>query len=371
MLALQAKRYPDIDMPYAIMQIKGRRIASEKFPEWYRNENIVYPAGISLEQSSSEKTAVYKSMLCEGESFADLTGGMGVDFSFMSRKFIRSFYVETQPELVSIAGNNFKALGLKGFEIINDTATAFLERTPPLDTIYIDPSRRSYLGKKTVLIEDCSPNLMEIDSLLSEKARKVIIKLSPMLDISSALKKINNISQVHILSYNNECKELVFIKQDSSWKSPEFYCINILKDSTDTFSFNQTTANTGIEYSAIPGKYLYEPNASILKAGYYGLLSTNFGLKKLHPNSHLFTSDVRHINFHGRGFIINEILPYSKNRIRSIYKNISHANITVRNFPDTVDIIRKKTKIKDGGDIYIFATTLTDEKKVLIICEKI
>lgn len=373
-LALQSKRYPDIDIPFAVQQIAGRQISRNKIPYWYSFDQVIYPKHISLEQSSSEKTARYKASLCEGDSLADLTGGMGIDFSFMSQKFRQATYIEKQEELAKIAECNFKVLGLKNVNVKIDTAEEYLKRMNAVDTIYIDPARRSESGSKTVLISDCSPNLTEIESLIDEKSNQAIIKLSPMLDISQALKSLHNIAEVHIISVNNECKELLFIKNKQSETNHKvvFHCVNIHNDEIiSKYIFDkETEKDIEIIYTNQIEKYVYEPNSSIIKAGAYKSISNSFDVKKLHPNSHLYTSDVLVNNFPGRSFMVKRVLSFNKKEIKNIASDYTEANIAVRNFPLTVAEIRKKTSVKDGGNIYIFATTLFDNQKILIVGEK-
>jgi len=370
-LALNAKKYSGIDIQLAIRQISGRRIAKDKIPSWYIIDRILYPKHLSLEQSSSEKTATYKASLVSGISMIDLTGGIGVDFSFLSKQFIHAVYVEQQLELSEIARYNFAVLGLENIDVVNAKAEEYLRSLPPVDLIYIDPARRNDAGRKTVRIEDCTPDVLDIQDLLEEKSKMVMIKLSPMLDISLALNSLRNISDVHIVSVNNEVKELLFIKQKNGGKIT-FYCINIKKDKTEIYSFGREDEdNTAIHYTSQLGAYLYEPNASILKAGAYKSIARSYSLEKLHPNSHLYTSDGLKENFPGRKFAVRNICSLNKKDIKEYLSPFKQANITVRNFPLTVEEIRKKTNLKDGGNVYIFATTLSGDKKVLIICEKI
>lgn len=370
-LALQAKRYPTIDIPLAIRQIAGRQIARLKIPTWYKNENLIYPKHLSLEQASSEATARYKADLIKGESMVDLTGGMGVDFSFLSTKFQNATYVEQQPELAKIANINMGMLKLGNVQIKNEDGTAYLQKMEKVNFIYIDPARRDSTGKKTVRIEDCTPNLIEIDHLLNTKSDISMIKLSPMLDISLAIKAINNITDIHVISVNNECKELLFIKRQSHSSPPITHCINIMNTLTHIFSFSkEEEEQTTILYTNRLKTYLYEPNSSIIKAGAYKSIAKQLGLDKLHVSSHLYTSDNLIDSFPGRRFEITTIFSLNKKDLKEHLSSVSQANITTRNFPLSVDEIRKRTKLKDGGDAYIFATTLADEKKVLILCKK-
>lgn len=368
-LALQASRYPDIDIPFAIEQIRGRQIAIHKIPSWYANDSIVYPKHLSLEQCSSEETARYKTALCQGSTLLDLTGGLGIDFSFMAQNFNKAIYVEQNEVLCTLAQKNFEALGLTHTTVINSNAESYLNTTDKVDTIYIDPARRSDSGSKTVLIEDCSPNLAELMPVITAKCQRVIIKLSPMLDISQALKTLETINEVHVISCNNECKELLLIKGEHQ-KNINYHCINIQNNTTDKYTFSRDTEDTlSISYAGKIASFLYEPNSSVMKAGAFKSIAADFDIQKLHSNSHLYTSDKKVESFPGRRFVVSEVIPFGK--IKKISEEIPKANITVRNFPLSVDEIRKKTKIKDGGNIFIFATTLIDESKVLIICEKI
>lgn len=370
MLALHANLYPGIDIQQAIQQIKGRKIAKDKIPGWYQSQRIIYPKHISLEQCSSEQTACYKAGLVNGNSMVDLTGGLGVDFSFLSAKFRDAIYVEKQSELADIAKNNFRELGLSNASIENTDAVKYLRTMPAVDLIYIDPARRDSAGKKVVHIEDCTPNIIEIESLLDTKARQTMIKLSPMLDITLALKALSHITDIYIISHNNECKELIFIKKKSGDDELQYHCVNIHKSGVDTFSFRKAQEDDAtVDYASELGLYLYEPNSSLLKAGSYKYIAEYYALEKLHPNSHLYTSNTLHADFQGRKFKIEQICTLGKKDIKYL-QEIKQANISSRNFPLSVAEIRKKIKLEEGGDIYIFATTLFNGKKILLICKK-
>lgn len=372
-LALKTKSYPEIDMPMAIQQIGGRQIAKYKIPYWYQHEDIIYPRHLSMEQCSSEITALYKASLCKGNTLVDLTGGLGVDFSFMARDYKQAYYVETQKELTELAKRNFNTLMLNCAEVIEDDAVSFLNSFDKIaDTIFIDPARRSDTGKKTVLIEDCTPNLIEIDDLLNNKSKRVIIKLSPMLDITHALTSLSNVTEVHIISVNNECKELLFVKEKSE-KETLIISVNLLTHrEKEFFIFTKTEeASSYISHTDSPEKYLYEPNSSILKAGAYKSVALRYNLRKLHPNSHLYTSYSLINDFPGRKFEVKEVISPNKKEIKVHFKDTKQANIATRNYPFSVAEIRKQTKLKEGGANYIFATTLANEKKVLILCQKV
>lgn len=371
-IALQASRYPDIDIRAALQQIQGRQIAKRKLPEWYRNVDVIFPSHISMEQCSSEYTARFKASLCNGKILVDLTGGLGVDFYYMAQKFDTSVFVERNVDLVDLAAHNLSALGLENYNIEIDNAESYLQRSGYAEWIYIDPARRSVDGKKVFMLQDCSPDIVRIEPLFEKKADKVMIKLSPMLDITQSIESLNKISDIYIVSFFNECKELLFIRNNSVMKdSLTLHCVNIKSDnSLDTFSFKkEEEENSAISYTNSVGKYLYEPNTSFLKAGAYKLTASFFGVKKLHPNSHLYTSDSLCQNFQGRCFIVDNVYTFSKNDLKLISR-LKQANITVRNLSLSANELKKRLKLSDGGNIFIFATTLADNKKVMIVCHK-
>lgn len=372
LLALQADKYPDIDIKEAIQQIKGQQIAKIKIPSWYKTEDIIYPKHLSMEQCSSEYTARYKARIYTAESMVDLTGGFGVDCAFLSKSFKKITYVEQQEELSKIAGHNFNVLNLD-IQVQQNDAVDYLKNMQSVDLVYIDPARRSTSGSKTVLIEDCTPNIIDLDDLLSAKSKRTMIKLSPMLDISLVLKSIKNISEVHVISHQNECKELIFIKNnETKTKSVALHCINIHNTETDEFVFyKEIEEEIKADYADEIGKYIYEPNSSILKAGAYKSITLNFAIKKLHPNSHLYTSDELVESFQGRIFKVETVSSLNKKDLKKNMSNIKHANISTRNFPLTPQELKNRLKIKDGGNTYIFGTTSADEKKILIVAAKV
>lgn len=374
-LALKSDKYPNINMPFALQQISGKQKAKTKLPSWYKQTDILYPDHLAMEQCSSELTALYKvSLLDKGNTFADLTGGFGIDFSFIAPKFEKSIYIEKQTELANIAKHNFKILQLKKSVIIEDDSIQFLSNyDQSIDTIFIDPARRNLSGKKTVLIKDCTPDLQQIDLLLNKKAKTTMIKLSPMLDITQACNIITNISDIHIISVNNECKELLFIKKTKKESITIIHCVNILSNKKkQIFNFTKDEENAlQISYTSDIKKYLYEPNSAILKAGAYKSIANRFNIQKLNSNSHLYTSDSEIKDFPGRKFVVEKEIQPNKNEVKIMLKNITHANITTRNYPITVQELKKKLKLKDGGNHYLFATTLSNEKKVLILCQKL
>lgn len=371
-LALQTKKYPTVDMQTAITQIAGRQIAKEKVPSWHAIDNIWYPRHLSMEQCSSELTACYKASLVRGESFTDLTGGFGIDCAFLATKFKSVTYVERQEELCEIATHNFPLAGLPYIQIKHEDGVTYLKDMSPVDCIFIDPARRNEQGGKIVAIKDCEPDVAELEELLLEKAKLVMIKLSPMLDLSQALKEMNHTHEIHIISINNECKELLLILSKEVANEIAIHCVNLTSKEHQYFTFTrEQERDCECAYTEHIGNFLYEPNASILKAGAFRLLTSVYPLKKLHPNSHLYTSDEAIEQFPGRTFRITGQCSFNKKEIKELLGDIKKANITIRNFPATVADLRKRIKLTEGGDIYLFATTLSNEQKLLIRCEKI
>lgn len=371
-LALQAKKYPNVDIPTAIIQIAGRKVASEKVPSWAKIEDIIYPKHISLEQCSSETTAHYKAGLVSGDSFVDLTGGFGIDCAFLSSQFKTSTYVERQTELCKIATHNFPLIELNHIQVVNEDGVVFLNKMNPTDWIFLDPARRNEQGGKTVSIVDCEPNVKEIEELLLHKATKIMVKLSPMLDLSLALKDLINTSEIHIISVNNECKELLLILSNEKADQTPIHCINFTTQEKQSFSFTrEQEQECDCTYTSNLKQYIFEPNASILKAGGYRSIASVFQIEKLHPNSHLYTSDKPITNFPGRTFRIVSQSTFNKKEIKQKLGDLKKANITVRNFPASVAELRKRTKLEEGGSTYLFATTLYNEQKILIRCEKL
>lgn len=371
-LALQARKYPDVDMPFAITQIAGRQTAADKIPSWSIIDTLLYPKHLSMEQCSSEATANYKASLLKGNMLADLTGGFGIDCAFISRNFANAIYVERQTELCEIAKHNFPVLGLNHIQVVNSDGVEYLRQMNNADCIFLDPARRNEHGGKTVAIADCEPNAVELSSLLLSKANKVMVKLSPMLDLSLALHDLPSTDEVHVVSVANECKELLLILNKEKQEEVAIHCINISKDNAlQKFSFTRKEEQEAVcTYAQQASKYLYEPNASILKAGAYKSIAEAYGINKLHPNSHLYTSDTYISDFPGRVFKIENTFTLNKKEVKDNLQGIEKANITVRNFPIAVAELRKRLKLKDGGEVYLFATTLADEKKVLIKCSK-
>lgn len=453
-LAFLGSKYPDVDMPFALDQIRGRQMARTKLPRWANIDGIIYPPHISMEQCSSEVTAMYKAELAarllnseicefatkgtvvpkftknddtlgkqENVSFLDMTGGFGVDFSYIAAQLgVNSMYVERQAHLCEAAKENFERLGLKnaivkngdGVEVLHGFSTcdadSQISKEMPLRLIFIDPARRDDAGNKVVSLQDCTPDVTLLQDEMLEKSDFVIIKLSPMLDWHRAVNELKQVREVHIVSTGNECKELLLVlssslgdKAKSSTEVDEahvsetddetshlkIYCIN----DNQVMSYDESDKSvvsiaSGIECGIVELEkcsseenelsqdsskplYLYEPNASLMKAGCFGAISSRYGVKMLEKNSHLFISDKPVHDFPGRSFRIKAVSSFNKKDLKRQLSGITKANIATRNFPLSVTELRKRLKLKDGGDTYIFATTLSDESHVLFICEKV
>lgn len=370
-----ALRFSREDMPFLLSQIVGRQIAKRKIPSWYPINDIVYPVHLSLEQASSEMTAQYKASLFPSlkNRLVDLTGGLGVDFSFLSPHFSQAIYVEQLQELCVLGEHNFAALRLKNVLIKNTSSESFLETLDFSDVIFLDPARRDGIGRKVFLIEDCSPNLLELKEKLLAKSEQILIKYSPMLDISLGVKTLGNVREVHIVSVENECKELLFLLSKNPSDACVFHAVNLRKrGETESFSFKaEDERKSNPLFTSQVETYLYEPNASLLKAGAFNFISTAFTVKKLHKNSHLYTSNCFIADFPGRIFKVKNTISPNKKNIRHFASQTYNVNIAVRNYPMSVAEIRKQSGLQEGGNTYLFATTLADNKKVWIVCEKV
>ena len=363
-LALSAAKYPDVDMPAAVTQIAARQTAAKKIPSWAAVGGILYPGHLSMEQCSSEAAARYKASLVSGGSFVDLTGGLGVDFSFIARRFREADYVERQEGLCELAAHNLPLLGLGDARVHNASAEEFLNVMPPADCIYLDPSRRDCHGGRTVRIAGCEPDINRLEPQLLDKGRRVMVKLSPMLDIAATLRELHCVSEVHIVSSGNECKELLLILEADWPQEATVWCVSV--PDGEVFSFTLTEEKNAPEGLAggLQG-YLYEPDAALMKAGCFKLLAQRTGTGMLSANSHLYTSDTL-VTFPGRRFAIEGVSGFGKRELRSFLSGVERANIAVRNFPSSADELRKRLKLRDGGDVFLFATTLSGGDKVLI-----
>ena len=370
-LALQAKKNPEVDLTYALEQIAGRQKAKMKLPSWAKIDGMVYPPHISMEQCSSELTAKYKAEIVPcGNCFVDLTGGFGVDFSFIAKKFKHAVYVERQNHLCAIASENFRLLGLDNAEAVNADGIEYLHQMDHADLVFIDPARRDDHGGRTYGIADCTPNVLEVMDELMQKTDMLLLKLSPMLDWRKAVRDLGGASEVHIVSVDNECKELlIMVRHDV--QQIKVVCVNLLSNGErDVFEFDDTES-TPMHQNISSKTYLFEPNASIMKAGCFDEIQARFPVAQLDNNSHLFVSDHEIPDFPGRRFKIEHVTSMNKRELKEALTGIDRANIAVRNFPVSVAELRKKLKLKDGGDVFIFATTVAKEGHQLFICRKI
>lgn len=448
-LAFLGNKNPEVDMPFALDQIRGRQIARAKLPRWARIEDIVYPPHISMEQCSSEQTALYKAELvarllgisslsssqgetmpqgidakicefatkstvdsefaqnegtcekqqiltettcnvneikenvCAGESlaeieFIDLTGGFGVDFSYIAARLsVKSMYVERQKHLCEAAHENFERLGLKYVTVKNGDGVEVLHAIPNhsgLRVIYIDPARRDDAGNKVVSLQDCTPDVTRLQEEMLQKADFVVIKLSPMLDWHRAVSELKCVREVHVVSVNNECKELLLVLSARNMDENSRLRICCVND-TQSFVCDDAEMASSVTHIAAAdldsAQYLYEPNASLMKAGCFGVLSERYSVSMLSKNSHLFVSQFSLADFPGRSFRIRAVSSFNKKELKRHLQGIVKANIATRNFPLSVAELRKRLKLKDGGETYIFATTLSDDSHVLLITDKI
>ena len=364
-LALRGHKCPDVDLQYALEQIAGRQKARTKLPSWAAIDGIVYPPHLSMEQCSSEVTARYKASIAgKGALFVDLTAGFGVDMAFISQGFQKAVHVEQQPQLCAISSENFRLLGLNHIEVVCGDGVAYLHTMRHADLLFIDPARRDVHGGRTYDISDCTPNVLEILDEMLEKADRVMIKLSPMLDWRKAVADLGKVNEVHIISVDNECKELLLIL--SKTKKPlRVFCVN----NDECF---EVVEGISSQPRPLPQdmRYLYEPNASVMKAGCFDLIEQRFGVVQLERNSHLFVSDKEILGFPGRQFLIEKRTSMNKRELKATLADVDQANITVRNFPMSVAELRKRLKLKEGGDVYIFATTISDEGHQLLVCRK-
>mgnify|MGYP005920409531 CR=1 FL=1 len=382
-LALQANRFPDVDMPYALDQIQGWQIARRKLPKWAACDGVIFPLHLSMEQCSSEPTAQYKLNLamewtCQvghASRMTDLTGGFGVDFSFTSCAFAAATYVERNEQLCHIVEHNLPLLGLNNATVVCADAVEYLSTVEPQTMLFLDPARRDEHGAKTVMLADCTPDVVQLLPKLLEKSRFTMLKLSPMLDWHKAVDDLQGtVREVHIVSVGGECKELLLVLSTVVESELKVYCADLSTASGSSSLFVYTpdssapVANSKLKTQN--SKFLHEPNASIMKAGCFDELAAAYGVSPVSRNSHLFLSDEPVDGFPGRSFVVERVTTMNKGELRKALVGIEKANIATRNFPLTVAELRKRLKIKDGGDVYIFATTTAEGEHVLLISRK-
>ena len=413
-LALQASRYPDVDMPYALNQIQGWQTALRKLPSWAACDGVVYPPHLNMEQCSSEPTARYKQQVARRwaeripnasrTSMTDLTGGFGVDFSFTSRCFDCATYVERNASLCAVVGANLPRLGIRNAQVKCAEAEAVLKQTEPQTMIFLDPARRDEHGAKTVLIADCTPDVCQLLPSLMQKSQFVMLKLSPMLDWHKAIVDLEGtVREVHIVSADGECKELLLVLAPDGKPEVQVFCVDIQSrhDSEGQYPRSEfvysiggeaepqpTNSTFNIQHSKLPSAtnltlniehltlninnstFLFEPNASVMKAGCFDEIARAYGISAISRNSHLFLSDREIDGFPGRSFAIDAVTTMNKRQLRQTLSGMKQANIAVRNFPLSVAELRKRLKLSDGGDTYIFATTTSEGDHILMLTHK-
>lgn len=413
-VALSGKPAEGVDMQFALQQIAGRQTARTKLPSWYASGDVIFPLHISMEQCSSEQTAEYKAEVLLGIlsnpfavyhdakkcHFIDFTGGFGVDFSYMAKPFGSATYIERQEHLCEIARHNLPLLGLDNAEVVcTDSVEAMrnvssLAKGKPL-VVFMDPARRDTNGQRTYAISDCTPDVTScIDDLLRQ-TEVLMIKLSPMLDWHSAVRELNNAAQshdavreIHIVSVGNECKELLLVLSDKYSSPLSLHCVNdaekFVVHGINEEEMAEKAAADGImqpdddddsdelqcSESVFEAQFLFVPNASVMKAGCFGLLERTFPVSQVSPNSHLFFADGMVEGFPGRAFRVRTVTTMNKKELRKALDGIAKANIATRNFPISPENLRRKLKLKDGGESYIFATTTADNDHVLFVCDK-
>ncbi|MFC4220546.1 THUMP-like domain-containing protein [Flagellimonas marina] len=349
-------------------QLEAKKKCKDKLPSWFNTPNIYYPNKLNIEQTSSEETARYKSGLVDGKTLLDLTGGLGVDTYYFSKKIDTVFHCEINTNLSEIAQHNFEVLGQKSIVCLSQNGIDFLNETDKkFDWIFVDPSRRNDEIGKVFLFKDCLPNLPKHLPLLFKKSKNILVKASPLLDIKQGIEELDFVKEVHVVAIQNEVKELLFHLEQDYDGSVRIKTINLVHEEEVTFNFNhEDEPHVKVEFGS-PENYLYEPNSAILKSGAFKSVANAYGLKKLHQHSHLYTSNGP-INFPGRRFSIIRALPYSKSNVKEFSQQ--KANITTRNFPMSVAEIRKKHKIKEGGETYLFFTKTFPDDLMVLECKK-
>jgi hypothetical protein len=365
-LAFSGSPFEGITVKELIIQIESRNKIQKKLPTWFNTTNIIFPPKLNLEQTSSEKTAAYKATLFPSTSTIDITGGFGIDSYYFAKYHDKVVHVEQNSSLTKLVKHNATILNTTNLSVLNGDGLEMLtDKT--FDLIYIDPSRRNDEKGKVFFLADCEPNVPKLLPKLLKHSPNILIKTSPMLDISVGLKELVHVTSISIIAVNNEVKELLWLLKKDVSTPPTITTVNIQKETTQTFSFNPDEL-VKATYS-LPKNYLYEPNAAILKSGGFNAISSKLNIDKLHQHAHLYTNE-KLIDFPGRRFKIEKNIPYSKAEMRRGI-TFDKANITTRNFPESVQYIRKKWKLKDGGTIYLFFTTTENDEKIMLICSKI
>lgn len=368
-LVLKGISFEGVSTTELVEQIEAKKRCNKKLPTWFETSKIYYPNKLNIEQTSSETTARYKSELISGKSLIDLTGGFGVDTLYFSKQFNHVVHCELNPELSNLAAYNFQKLNALNIETIANDGLEYLRNSSQVfDWIYIDPSRRHDTKGKVFFLNDCLPNVPEHLDVLLDRSPNLLVKTSPLLDISVGLNELKHVKTIHIVAVDNDVKELLWHLKKDFLGDLEIKTANIKKERIEVFNFLWSSEKSIKSNFNKPLKFLYEPNAAILKAGAFNSVSSQFGVSKLHKHSHLYTSN-QLVDFSGRRFQIEKTLPYNKKEIKSL--GVKNANITTRNFPETVEQIRKKFKISDGGDTYLFFTTQSLNDKIVLLARKL
>lgn len=367
-LAFKKNPFPDVDYTTLINQIIAKKKAKEKLPTWFANPAIIFPEKISIEQTSSEITAKYKASLVSGNNLIDCTGGFGIDDYYFSKQFNKVIHCEINPELSLIVAHNFRALHVENVScVIGDSTSILKNRNQKFDCIYVDPSRRNDAKGKVFMLKDCLPNVVELQNFYEEYSETLLIKTAPILDITAGLSELKNVTTIYIVAVENEVKELLWKIEKGNSKNPIIKAVTI--DKGIAYSTEIALLKSYHATFSLPQKYLYEPNASLLKSGYFNAISELFGIAKLHQHSHLYTSN-ENKEFQGRKFKIIQEIKYQKQEMKLYIQN-QKMNISTRNFPLKPEEIKKKFKIQDGGNTYAFFTTNLNNEKIVLLCEKI
>jgi 16S rRNA G966 N2-methylase RsmD len=367
-LALKKNPFPAINYSIIINQIVAKKKAKDKLSTWFSSENIIYPEKISIEQTSSEITAKYKASLVSGKKLIDCTGGFGIDDYYFSKQFKSVIHCEINADLSQIVKHNFEILEATNIECYQGDSTEFLKQlNQTFDCIYIDPSRRNDAKGKVFMLADCLPNVVDLQDFYYQFTNTILIKTAPILDLQAGLLELKNVAQIHIVAVDNEVKELLWKIEKNFNESPEIIAVNLEKEK-QTITKIESSKSYSARYS-LPKNYLYEPNASLMKSGGFEAVSELFAVNKLHQHSHLYTAD-EIIDFPGRKFQIDAVVPYQKKEIAQYIQN-KKMNVSTRNFPIKPEEIKKKHKIQDGGTIYAFFTTNLNNEKIILLCIKL
>lgn len=360
--------FPEITIQELAQQLEGKRRVKSKLPLWYETKGILFPPKVNIEQTSSQATAQYKASLLKGGSIIDITGGLGIDSYYFSKIIPNVTHVEMNEKVSAFAKANFETLKATGITCITGNGIEYLsDQNQHFDTIYIDPGRRTDAKGKVFMLKDCLPNVPDHIDVLLSKCTTLWIKTAPLLDITAGLSELKNVSEIHIVAVKNEVKELLWCLKQEKSQDTFVHTVNIIGDDKDQTTFALDAMYTAEATYEFPKSYLYEPNAALLKSGAFNWISNHYSIDKLQQHTQLYTSD-KLISFPGRSFKIIKVLPYNKQFKKTL--DIQKAHITTRNFGVSVAELRKKFKITDGGDTYLFFTTILDTKKVVLVCEK-